>query len=523
MKMKHSSRKAYSRRMKMLIRNGSAPHQNDNSDLLQMKKKTIFLYTSQGFAVRYLLRTDILNTLRESPIQVVILSHNGDEPIFREIFESENVRVEKFKNEAYESYLMKTSFQRILISLRAYVLNGKYDTRTVDDFRAIYKIQRGWTRENGYKGWIKGLIWELISSILKYSKVLRCLLIAFESRFFRPIFHDELFKKYSPDLVVVTSLCGFKYNEFFAREAHYFGVPVCCVVLSWDNTSGMGMPGYDPAYVISWSENMKKEITELNDIDEKKIYVGGVAHFDPYYNREIILEKEELFKKLGLNPNKKTIFFATKSPKRFPWGPELVAEIAEAIQSGKIKHPSQLLVRIHPLHYRASNGRLLFEKIIKEYEKVANTYPCVSLNIPETVSKKLDNDLADSETALVASVLKHSDVMLNMFSTMVIEAAIFQLPSINLCIRDKCKVEFGKSQQDIMVDYVQTHNQRIIQTGGVKTVFTMDELYDAINQYLDDPYFDAEKRELIKENEAGLFRGNAGKMIGRYLLSLVDL
>jgi len=229
-----------------------------------MKKKTIFLYTSQGFAVRYLLRTDILKILRESSVQVVILSHNGDEPIFRESFESENVRVEKLKNEAYESYLMKKSLQRTLISLRAYVLNGMYDTRTVDNYRALHKIQRGWTRENGYKGWGKGLIWELASRILKYSKFLRSLLIAFESRFFRPTFHEELFKKYSPDLVVVTSLCGFKYNELFAREAHHFGVPVCGIILSWDNTSEIGMPGHNPDYVIAWTQNMKRELTKLN-------------------------------------------------------------------------------------------------------------------------------------------------------------------------------------------------------------------------------------------------------------------
>lgn len=315
-----------------------------------MKKKTLFLYTSQGFAVRYLLRTDILKTLRESSSQVVIVSHNGDEPIFRESFESENVRVEKLKNEAYESYLRKTTLQQMLISLRAYVLNGKYDTRTVDDFRAIYRYQRGWTRKNGYKAWVKGQTWELISRILKSSKILRRLLIAFESRFFHPILHEDLFKKYSPDLVVVTSLCGFKYNEFFAREAHFFGVPVCCVVLSWDNTSGMGMPGYNPDYVVTWSENMKKEIVELNDINEKKIHVRGVAHFDPYYNSKFTSDKEELFKKLGLDPDKKTIFFATKSPKRFPWGPDLVAEIAEAIQSGKIKLSSQLLVQIGRAH-----------------------------------------------------------------------------------------------------------------------------------------------------------------------------
>ncbi len=487
-----------------------------------MKKKTIFLYTSQGFAVRYLLRTDILKTLRKSSVQVVILSHNGDEPIFRKSFESENVRVEKIKNEAYESYLEKATLQRYLIKLRAYILNGKYDTTTLDIYRSINRIKRARRRDKWYHGRIKALIWETLNRILKYSKILRRLLIVFENRLFRPIFHEDLFNKYSPDLVVVTGLCAYKYNEFFAREAHYFGVPVCCVVLSWDNPSTKGMRGYNPDYVVAWTENMKKELIELNDIERKKIYVGGVAHFDSYYESEAALEKKELFNKLGLDPSKKTIFFATKSPKRFPWAPELIAEIAEAIQSGKIKYHPQLLVRIHPLHYRFSKGKPLFEDVIKGYLWTANEYPCVSLSIPETVSKKIDIDLSNSETLLVASILKHSDVMLNMFSTMVIEASIFRLPSINLCIRDKCKVELGTSEQDTLVDYIETHNQRTIQTGGVRTVFNMDELYDSINQYLENPSLDEEKRKQIVKNEAGPYRGNAGEKIGVYLLSLVD-
>lgn len=74
----------------MLVLIENEPLTSDgHSENSLMKKKTIFLYTSQGFAVRYLLRTDILKILRESSVQVVILSHNGDEPIFRESFESE--------------------------------------------------------------------------------------------------------------------------------------------------------------------------------------------------------------------------------------------------------------------------------------------------------------------------------------------------------------------------------------------------------------------------------------------------
>lgn len=486
-------------------------------------RRCIFLYVNQGFAVRYLLRTDILRTLRDGSVQIVILSPNGDEPVFRQAFESENVKVEKCNHGAYKSYLKSARLERILRNLRAFVLNGKYDTRTVDDFRAIYRGQRGWTFEDGIIPYTKGLLWETVSNILKHSRFLRRFLISFESRFYCPGIHEELFKKYSPDLVVTTAIAGFEYNELFAREAKHYGVPTCAVILSWDNTSGMGMAGYNPDYVIAWTENMKRELIELNDIDGKKVFVGGVAHFDPYYSRDFISPKEEIFHQLGLNPKKKTIFYATKSPKRFPWGSELVADLAKAIEEGKIKDEPQILVRLHPLHFRTSNGRLIFKDIIESYERIAKEYPSVVLNIPWTVSRKMDFDLADSETKLVASILKHSDVMINMFSTMVIEAAIFHLPSVNMAIRDKCKADFGKSRQDIMIDYVQTHNQRVIQTNGVKTVFTMEELCSALNLYMENPDLDREGREKIIQNEAGPCRGEAGKTIGRHILSLVGL
>jgi len=144
-----------------------------------LNNKCIFIYVNQGFALRYLLRTDILKTLREFPLRIVILSHNGDEAIFCKSFESENVVVEKFHNEKCESYLGRSKIQNALISLRAFVLNRKYNTQTVDDFRSIHKAQAGWTRDNGVFNWAKGVIWESSIHALKYSRTLRRLIIKF--------------------------------------------------------------------------------------------------------------------------------------------------------------------------------------------------------------------------------------------------------------------------------------------------------------------------------------------------------
>jgi hypothetical protein len=282
----------------------------------------------------------------------------------------------------------------------------------------------------------------------------------------------------------------------------------------------MGMAGYNPDFIVAWTEEMKTELIELNDIDEMKIFVGGVAHFDHYYNKKLIIEKKILFKKLGLDINKKTIFYATKSPKRFPWGPSLVEDIALSIQSNLIDQNTQILVRIHPLHFRRVNGKYIFQDILDEFNLIELKYPSVVLNKPKMLSNQVDFYMDDSEEILVYSILKHSSVMLNMFSTMAIEASILDLPIINVCIQDKCKADLGKSKQDIMVDYRQSHNQRIIQTHGVKTAFTNDELIDNIKFYLDNPSADEENRLEIVNNEAGPFKGSAGKAVGEYISTI---
>lgn len=486
------------------------------------QQKVVLIYANQGFAVRYLLQTDIFKNLKKN-YRIIILSHSGNEKAFTDQFKSEGVTIEQFAHEKCANWLKKNRIQRVLIALRAFLLNGRYNTRTVDDFRKIFLAQRGWSKKDKLPGRLKGNLWEGVTALFKRSRTLRKLLIKLETKIFSPRFHEHIFRRYKPDLVILNSLCAaLPYNEILAREAIFNKTPVCCIVLSWDNTSGFGMAGYEPDHVITWTDIMKRELVEFHDIDEKKISVGGIAHFDHYYNKNTILTKEALCEELDLDTEKKIIFYATKSPKRFPWGPEFAKDVAEAIESGKIASDSQLLIRIHPLHYRRQNGRYIFKDILDQYADLEAKYNCIRLNIPRVVSEKMDFNLPHSEQTLVAGILKNSDVMINMFSTMVIEACIFDTPSINVCIREKCRADYRKSRQDIMIDYHQTHNRRVVDTQGVKTVFTMDELLNAINLYLKNPLMDTENRKIVVENEAGPYKGNAGEKIAEHVSAILN-
>lgn len=487
----------------------------------EMNPPCIFIYANQGFTVRYLLRTQILKTLEKSGARVVILAHNPDESGFREAFESKNVIVEPFAREACERYLASSKLQRVIKLHRYFVVNGRYDTRTLDDFNRIWLGEQGWGPKDSWLGRFKGFVWNQLRWLLMRTQFLRTGLIWLESMLFTPRFHRALFEKYRPDLVVTSSPGWWDYDQYLLREARKEKVRTAAVILSWDNPSSMGLRGASVDNIVTWTEAMAQEMETLHDIRRETLFVGGIAHWDPYYYENGYLDRESLFRHLGLDPSRKTLFFATKSPTRYPWAPEITEEIAHAIKVGRFKEPVQLLVRLHPIYFRRINGELMHQRLLHAFEDLGERYPFVIINKPELGSEVLNCDLSEQETLLVASILRYSDVMVNMFSTMVVEASIFDLPAINLAVSAGFDpADDGRSRKNINIDYVQTHNQRVIQTGGVRNAFSIEELIDVVNAYLRDPALDSEGRADIREIEAGPFKGNAGSQIAEHLLAL---
>ena len=387
--------------------------------------------------------------------------------------------------------------------------------------RKIFIAQNKWTKEDGAINRIIGYLWNGFSFIFKYSYFLRKLLIWFESRFFVTKPHAALYKKYNPDLVIVSALSGVAYNENFAREAKSFGVKVCSIMGSWDYAVGLGVPGFEPDYVSAWNNDMKKDLITLNDIKEHKVKINGIPHWDSRYNKSDILPREQFFSEFGLDSTKKVILNATHPPKRFPWGPDLVLKIAEQIKNGLIKTPSQILVRIHPTHYHDKNGSALYSETIKKYENLAEKYDSIILNTPNTKGTREDYSFGKEENIEMNSLLKYSDLMVTMFSTMQIEAAIFDLPVVNYALREIAEADYKSSRLDPQGVWKMPHVRRILETKGVKTALTLNELYLYINDYLENPNLDSEGRKTIEKQFVGNLKGIGSEKTAKYIFSLI--
>jgi hypothetical protein len=479
----------------------------------QNNPNTIFIAVNSGFGARYLLRSDILPSLVAAGLKVVVLTPNADEDYFRQEFEAAGAVVELFDFEACRAYFLGSQLQIFLKELRWYAMPGRHDQGSLG---ARFQAFKNICYAEGTKSKLRYHLIRLLRQPLMRWRWARRLLLALEERFFAGDAHGELFRRHRPGLVITTSLGYFDYDQYIMREAKKHGARRCAVILSWDNTSGKGLPGAGAEHLVAWTEIMKQELVRYYDQDPAKIFVGGVAHFDIYAHPERWLSREELCARFGLDPERKIIFFGTRTPNKFPWTADYIRLLAEAIKQGRLSQPCSLLVRLHPNHFQGEGGRLKFQDILDQYEAIKAEYPFVAFNEPKILSTKLSSDMPASEMIDLASLVGHSAMVISYYSTLMLEAAAVDTPIINF-IMHAHNVHLGAEDRSV---YTLEHIVRICARGAERTAEGDQELIEAINEALEHPELRREGRALVKAEELGPNQGRAGKAIAAHLASL---
>ncbi|MEE9324467.1 MAG: hypothetical protein V3U90_02780, partial [Dehalococcoidia bacterium] len=159
--------------------------------------ETIFIFIPDGFAARYLLRTDIFETLKQSSVRIVILSPNADEEYFLQEFSGPQIIIERLGVDKSDRYFNKSKSQQLLKALRLHTLGGNIRTN---------EIQReAFLQDMRDRRPLLGQGVELALWSLSRSRLLRRGLVRLESRLFVPHLHRVLFKKYRPRLVITPS------------------------------------------------------------------------------------------------------------------------------------------------------------------------------------------------------------------------------------------------------------------------------------------------------------------------------
>jgi hypothetical protein len=458
-----------------------------------MKKPTIFFAIAFGTSVRDVLRNDTYKNLKNNKkLNIVILARHIDKE-FKSEFGGKNIYFEQLVE--YKASLI----ERCLGLLQRGVLRHK--CRTID---------LGNTAGNTLSiDIIKPFTWVMLK-IFGLEKINK--LIHFLYKKLTPAkLYIEVFEKYKPSQVIVTRVLNFSDDYPVMRTALKFNVPVIALVSSWDNLTSKAFFPFSLDKLVVWNVVMKNEAIDLFQYPESDIFSSGIPRYDALLNNKLWKTKEKFFESVGAKSNKKLITYATGSKttgrtKVDPKTPELeiVKYLAQCINTNKISN-SQLLVRLHP----QANS--------EEYKILLNIENVI-LQVPGRRSSFQDRLFSCSDDIELGELMKYSDVVINMASTITIDAALFDTPII--CINFDF---FGKRELKYSAKkfYLFDHYAKLAQTNGFTLANSLDDMISKISYLLDNPdYLKKERLDIVKQ-QCIYTDGKSGARIARFLLNAI--
>ncbi|TFH31487.1 MAG: hypothetical protein E4G99_13925, partial [Anaerolineales bacterium] len=269
--------------------------------------------------------------------------------------------------------------------------------------------------------------------------------------------------------------------------------------------------------ISCWSEIQKEELVKGSDWPEDRVHVGGIPTYDGYINKDWVIPRQAYFAQHGIDPRKKLLSYACSF---ISFSPNLqnIEALIELMDTGKLKEPTQLLIRLHPNHFMNVH---LFAHEREQIRGLARSRPDVHVVEPIALGGSLGY-YSGEDMPEKASMLTYSDIFLTVYSTMVVEAALHDRPVISVCI-DSPKGWDVPRKYSLPLSEIgnwPTHD-RFRQAGAGMVAESVKELQEALNRYLEFPEFEREARRQFIEREITYTDGSAGRRTGEFLCSLL--
>jgi hypothetical protein len=320
---------------------------------------------------------------------------------------------------------------------------------------------------------------------------------------------ERVFDRYKPSLVATASP-GLIFADIpILRTARRRGVRSIAVDLSWDNLTNKLFPLRKVDRLVVWNASMRREANALHGYDLDSIVVAGSPQFDPYFNGEPRSSRADFCRRIGLDPSRKLVTLTTMPAEAYPRHDIIVDHVLEAMRSGAVREPIDLLVRIHP------------RDDARKYARYAGT-PHLRIEKPFRVTEArsadgMGVDVTAENTRHLADTMYHTDVNLNVASTIAIEASVFDTPVISIAF-DQDDAQARPFLTSPLRYYSYTHYQQIVRTGAVRMAHSPGEMIGLLNRYLADPTLDAEGRRRVVQEQCEFTDGRSAERVARAIL-----
>ena len=351
-----------------------------------------------------------------------------------------------------------------------------------------------------------GMVWRLMARRWRYARSPRMaeLFYRLERRFLPEVpAYQELFWREPPALIVSgdplrpgdAALLG------MARRRR---VPSLGSVRSWDNI--LKHLRSRPDLLTVWNDRNAREAAEVDQFSGSAVQAVGAPQLDAYFapprpSREAFCAAH------GLDPGRKILLLATSS---FTYNSDqtyLVDMVLDGLRSGAIRQPAQVVLRLHP------------DDRVGRYLKYRHA-PEVTLDIPESYFATLGWTMTRSDLTRMTGLMRHADVMVNFATTLTLEAAIVDTPTLLVAFSP---IDPGEMERYVLGLHFTLHYRDIVQRNLAPIAWNRDELIGWINRYLDEPALYRAERTAIVRDWIQFTDGRSGARLGDAILRAAGL
>ncbi|MEK7612053.1 MAG: CDP-glycerol glycerophosphotransferase family protein [Patescibacteria group bacterium] len=425
--------------------------------------KTIFISSFHGLISR-VLASGLIDQLIENNIRIVLFVPSQKIDYFKENFKHNNIIIEpvNFIPSRIDRFLTSMAF--VLTPSRAMEIKWRCDIKNST-----------------------GLLLNRLIKPLPFVRNFLGIVIRFMSQFstLRKQF-SFYFKKYEPELVFSTDIQN-PFDVTLLHAGRRYGSKSIGMIRSWDNPTCKGIMRFFPDQLLVANNILLKEVIHFNRYPKNKIRIVGVPHYDIYV-KEPRISREEFLKQHGLNNQKKIIFFAPAGDRYIDTDWQMIQLFDQWIKDSVFEYPVQLFVRLPP-------GDTVQ---LRDYEPSANIVIYQS-GVASSDQEMKHREMSITDVRSLADQLYHADVVISGPSTILVDAAALNRPTILYAING---YELHRPLCRSLERYLEyEHLQNIIATGGIRVSKDSKTLVQYINLYLKNTTIDRSYQKRIVEEQ----------------------
>jgi CDP-glycerol glycerophosphotransferase (TagB/SpsB family) len=460
------------------------------------KSARIACLISNGFGARLVLKSGVARKLVAQGTSVTVISPNADEPYYQQECRDEGIALRQDPDDRGRAAHRFRTY-------RPYFLDNVMGNASLKIIHEQYFEGRP----------ALGAALATLNRLLGRNPVVGAAYRMLESRMNRSESVRQLLQELNPDLLVLCSPYGVR-EVIYLLHAKELGIPVVCQIQSWDNITSKGTPLVMPDYFITWGPIMTQEVTEYYRFPRHKILECGVPHFDVYHRKDQLSSRQAVLESLNLSPDDPYMVFGMVTPYCCPNELDLLMWLSHKINNGMFVKPCSLIIRPHP---QTVSG--YYAREARELERLMSLAgPRIGIHMPQLSSERLYCDMPRSEMSRIASLLAGSDLCLNVWSTLCLDAFLVDRPVISIGFDGWEELPYEKSARS-GPDHI--HIAKLLAFGGLRVAKSFEELENHINTYLANSGLEQTGRALAVAQECGPQDGQSTERVVTVLMKLI--